>query len=613
MQSKRKSGRVRQVSPNAVRRVRRSGNSLFIARLVIADEGGQVLPWVVVMMLTILGISALVVDCGRAMVTQRQLQAATDAAALAAAQTISGTSTTYQTYATNYSSGSGAKNAYSGLSLTGSATTGLCLTTVSGWGVPCALSSGRVSIPNAVSVTQTASVPTLFAGILGKNTVNLSATSTAAKGRPTPYNIALIVDSTLSMNELDSNCGNVTQEQCALTGVQQLLTGLDTDYDHVALFTFPNVVVGSGSPAGVAINSSGAKQSFTCTTTVPSASGGTTSVNYYNYDNFYTPVLYNIGGSGASDSYGNFSPHQQVHYQPPWSGIAWAMPYTFPPKPTDTTGYSIPSGTDAPTYQITPFMADYNTTTNGTTSMNSSSVLVQAAGGKSGCNGIAPSSYDGDFGTYYAGAIYAAQAALLKEQKNHSDSYNVMIILGDGNSTSPQTWGTEYSMPDTAAHAETTYSSVSSLTTSGYIYPASYLLASSGGSYPSWIGECGQAVDAAQYAATYTSGGKANNTMVFAIAYGAPATSSSANCGSDRSGGSHRNITPCQALQGMATQETGVAVSPYFYSDWAAQGGSQISGCQANSDNSGTTAIADIYEAIVTKLTNARLIPNGTT
>jgi hypothetical protein len=606
-----KSGRARIVSADAILRARRSGNSLWIARLALADEGGQVLPWVVVMMLTVLGISALVVDCGRAMVVQRELQASADSAALAAAQMISGTSTTYQSYATTYSSASSDKNAYTGLTLSGSPTvTPLCLTTVVGWGIPCTTSGGKVTIPNAVSVTETASVTTLFAGILGQPTVNLSATSTATKGRPNPYNIALIVDSTLSMNQTDANCNNVTSEQCALNGVQQLLSGLDTNYDHVALFTFPNVVVGSNAPAGVAITTSGASTTFNCTSTVPSSQN---SIAYYNYSGFYTPVLNNINTSSGNDSNGNFTNNgEQKHYQPPYTGIAWAMPYTFPPIPTSTSGYTIPTGADAPSYQVTPFVEDYNTTSNGTTSINSNSVLVQAAGGESGCGGIVPSSYDGDFGTYYPGAIYAAQAALLKEQANHANSSNVMIVLGDGNATSPQTWGPEYSMPDTAAHAEYTYSASQSLA-NGYTYPSSYLTATSGGTYPSWIGECGQAVDAAQYAATYTSGGTANNTLIFTIAYGAPTTSSTANCASDRSGGTHKDITPCQTLQQMATQVSGYTVSPYFYSDWAAQGGSQSSGCQANSANSGTVAISDIYEAIVTALTSARLIPNGTT
>ncbi len=240
---------------------------------------------------------------------------------------------------------------------------------------------------------------------------------------------------------------------------------------------------------------------------------------------------------------------QQKHYQPPYPGIAWAMPYTFPPKPTDASGYTLPTGADAASYQVTPFVEDYN---DASGNLKTTSVLVLAAGGKSGCAGIAPSSFDGNFGTYYAGAIYAAQAALLKEQASHANSENVMIILGDGDSTSPATSGPMYSMPDTAAHAQYTYTGSQSLG-SGYTYPATFLKASSSGSYPSWNGECGQAVDAAQFAATYSSGGTPNNTEVYSIAYGANA--SSGDCTSDRSYGTHKGITPCQAMQQMATQD----------------------------------------------------------
>ena len=597
----RKTQSGRSVSPRAVRRARRSGNSLFIARLMMADEGGQVLPWVVVMMLTVLGVAALVVDCGRAMVAQRQLQAATDSMALVAAQEL-GITSTYQTDANNFSAVSGGKNTYQGLTISGHTITPVCLTTVAGWGVKCTTSGGLASAANAVVVTQTTSVPTMFAGVLGKQTVNLSATSTATKSRPTPYNIALIVDSTLSMDETDSNCSSVTQEQCALQGIQHLLAQLDTNYDHVALFTFPNVVVGTNAPAGVAINTSGTSATYTCTTTVPSSYN---SIAYYKDGSFYTPVLASIDTKTGTDSSGNLNP-QQKHYQPPYPGRAWAMPYTFPPKPTDTSGYTIPTGADAASYQITPFVEDYN---DASGNLKSSSALVRAVGGNSGCSGIAPSSYDGDFGTYYAGAIYAAQAALLKEQASHANSENVMIILGDGDSTAPQSWGPIYSMPDTDAHAEYTYTGSQSLGT-GYIYPAAFLNASSSGTYPSWNGECGQAVDAAQYAATYSSSGTPNNTKVYSIAYGAIA--GSGHCTSDSSSGTHHGITPCQAMQQMATQD-GTSISGYFYSDWAAQGGSSSTGCQADSDNSGTTAINDIYEQIVARLMSARLIPNGTT
>jgi hypothetical protein len=409
-----------------------------LARLMIADDGGQVLPWVVVMMLVILGVAALVVDVGHAMVIQRELQASTDAAALAAAETMSGTSTTFETYATNYSSSTGDKNAYTGLTITGSAVTPLCLTTVSNWHIVCTVSGGTVTVPNAVSVTQTASVTTFFAGIIGKPTITVSATSTAAHARPTPYNIALIVDSTLSMNFTDSNCNNLTQEQCALNGVQQLLAGLSTSYDDVALFTFPNVVAGGNSPAGVAITTSGTSQPFGCTSTNPSSQNG---IAYWNLGSgVYTPILKSINTNNGNNNNGSSTNQPQKAYQPPYTGIAWALPYSFPPAPTGTSGYEIPSGSYSPTYQITPFLVDYNTLSGTTTSLNTSSNLVKAVGGYSGCGGLAPSSYDGDFGTYYPGALYAAQAALLKQQTTHANSSNVMIILGDGNATAPQYW-----------------------------------------------------------------------------------------------------------------------------------------------------------------------------
>jgi Flp pilus assembly protein TadG len=580
---------------------------------MIADDGGQVLPWVVVMMLVVLGMAALVVDCGHAMVVQRELQASTDAAALAAAETISGTSTTYETYATNYSSATGDKNSYTGLTISSSAVTPLCLTTVTNWGIVCTTSSGTVTVPNAVSVTQTALVTTFFAGIIGKPTVTVSATSTAAHARPMPYNIALIVDSTLSMNDNDSNCNNLTQEQCALNGVQGLLEGISTSYDHVALFTFPNVVAGSNAPAGVAITTSGTAQSFGCTSTTPSSQN---SISYWNLGGgLYTPVLKAINTSTGNNSNGSSTNQPQKAYQPPYTGTAWALPYSFPPIPTGTSGYAIPSGSYSPTYQITPFLEDYNTTSGSTISLSTTSNLVKAAGGVSGCGGVAPSSYDGDFGTYYPGALYAAQAALLKEQTTHANSRNVMIILGDGNATAPQYWpsssGPMFSMPATTTEATTTYGTSTALTTTAFTFPAGYLTASSGGSYPSWVGECGQEITAAQYAATYASGGVANNTLVYTIAYGSPASSNSGNCGSDVSAGTYPNVTPCQSLQKMATQVTGESISPYFYSDYTAEGGD--SGCQANSANSGTTAISDIYAAIAAKLTSARLIPNGTT
>lgn len=585
-----------------------------LTRFLLADDGGQILPWVAVATVVLICTAALVLDVGNAMVAQRELQNATDAVALSAAQSISGSTTAYSTIGAKYGAAPGEKNAYSNMTVNPPTITPLCLTTVTSWGVYCASSGGTVTVPNAVQVTQTASLNTFFAGVFGKSTLSLSATSTAANGAR-PYNIALIVDSTLSMAAPDTNCvvGGVTltQENCALYGVQQLLLGLNPTYDYVSLFTFPNFSYGN-SPAGTVEPSTG---QFACTTAIPSSYN---SISYYNASsqNFgYTPVLYptnnaNNPSDSKGGSWGGSNPNQP-HYQPPWSGVVMDMPYSFPPAPTSTAGYTLPSGNGAPTYQVAGFSQDYIDA--GSSSLNSGSNLVKAVGGASGCGGLAPGSYDGNYGTYYAGALYAAQSALLAEQAGHADSYNAIIILGDGNSDAPQDTNSfdssSPSMPSGNTEAETTYSTSTSLNTA-FNMPSGWSTAGSSGSYPSYKGECGQAVKAAQYAATYTSGGKANNTLIFTIAYGALTTSGSKSCNTDVGTGSYSNITPCQTMQKMATQVPGETPSDYFYSDYNVPGGD--SGCTADTNNSGLKAISQIYQAIAGKLWTARLIPNDT-
>jgi hypothetical protein len=298
------------------------------------------------------------------------------------------------------------------------------------------------------------------------------------------------------------------------------------------------------------------------------------------------------------------------------------MPYTFPPPPTGTSGYTPPSGTLGPTYEVVGFSTDYRTS-NTATSLNGSSNLVKAAGGVSGCGGVIPSNYDGNNGTYYAGALYAAQAALLAEQTQNPGSKNVMVVLGDGDSTAPDptTEATYFSsvnnsmpgMPTTAAQATTAYRTTSSLTTTAYSVPSGWNQADNDGDYPSYVGECGQAVDAAQYAATYSG----NNTLMYTISYGALTTSQArsrsnpnGNCGTDVGGGNHQGITPCQTLQKMATIVTGDSISPYFYSDYNVPGGD--SGCVASPTNSGITSLNQIFKAIANSLTSVRLLPNVT-
>jgi Flp pilus assembly protein TadG len=480
-------------------------------------------------MVVVLGMAALSVDLGRAMVIRRQLQVQADAAALAAAETLGGTSS-YATVGQNYSGASGSKNTNSGISVGTPTITPLCLTTVTSWGISCSSTS-----PNAVQVTETATIPTLFAQILGKPSLTLSATSTASPGRPEPYNVAVVLDTTPSMTTTDSSCNNKTQLQCAVVGIQNLLLGLEPSLDSVSLFTFPNLDTGDVSSE---YNCAGTNNLSVPPYTFPAAGASTMST---------MPYTYMVSSGGRHPTYS------------PVSGNA--------------------------TYEIVAYSNDYKTSDAATT-LNTSSNLVKAVGGKSGCNSMGT----GYENTYYAGAIYAAQSSLVAEQALNPKAGNVMILLSDGNATAKQTANGAFS-PGTNDMAVAISGGTNESTT----------VATSGGSYASWKGQCGQAVVAANAASTA-------GTLVYTIAYGSPTSSNSQNCYSDVGAGSNPGITPCRTLQDMSTNYT-TGDTSHFFSDYNF-GNDQ--GCQASGANSGTTAIADIYSKIAAQLTGARLIPNGT-
>jgi hypothetical protein len=171
----------------------------------------------------------------------------------------------------------------------------------------------------------------------------------------------------------------------------------------------------------------------------------------------------------------------------------------------------------------------------------------------------------GGEGTYYAGAIYAAQSALVAEQASNPGSQNVIILISDGDA------GT---------------------TDSGAMGSAS----TTSGTYPSTKKQCHQAITAAQNAATANAfGNGAIPTRVYSVAYGAEAS----GCSTDTS----PTITPCQTMQQIASAPQN------FYSDYTATGGT--SACISASQP--TSSLNQIFLDIAGDLTVARLIPNGTT
>jgi hypothetical protein len=507
---------------------------------LLKETSGQAAYIVVAALTAVIGLSGIAVDLGHGYYAHQLLQASTNAVALAGAAALPNT-TAATNYVTSYSSATGDKNASPLLTNVTATPTFLCLSSLEKMGVGCAVASGSTSGNfNAVRVVQTAKVPLWFGGMFGLSNYNITTVSTAsmAGGSNTPWNIAIIIDTTSSMTSADSGaqCSG-TQESCALQGVQDLLLALspcalnttcsgNPAVDSVSLFVFPPVETSQVS-------------------------------DYYNCPNSSIPTI---------------------------------EPYTFPSNTGTGLTEAIPSTS---TYQVVPaasaaFSHDYRTSDAATT-LNPSSQLAEAVGGQSGCTGIQAK---GGEGTYYAQVIYAAQAALVAQQTANKGSQNAMIILGDGDMNASS--GLKVSSGGGTLNGTGSGSNKNSYT------------------YPSALGQCGQAVQAAKDAATSTTYNNSGSfTRVYTIGYGAL---TSGGCTTDTTysatistgGGSWQSgDQPCAALAAMAS------APGYFYSDDAS---GKNEGCKATvPSNQNLTKLTQIFQAVAANLTTPRLVPNGTT
>ncbi len=379
------------------------------------DRRGVTAPIVAVALLVIVGFMGFVTDLGHAFVVQRSLQASSDAAALAGAKDIdccSSAPTQALTTARTYSAVSGGLNAQSTIAAT--MVSGfpklLCLTST---GISC---SGP-SAANAIQVRQQATVPMMFAQVLGIASMTVSATSTAglAGGMPKALNVMIVLDTTGSMTERDPSCSisGASKETCALAGIRVLLNALSPTADQIGLMVFPGLTNASQASADI-------------------CGSGTPRVAAY-------------------------SAH--------------------------------------PVYQIVGLNSNYRTS-NGATTLNTASPLVQAAQGSASCQGVqAP----GGVGTFYADAIGAAQSALLSN--GQATAQNVIIFLSDGD-----------------ANASTAPSSEAR-------------------------NQCHEGIAAAKDAA-------AAGTWVFSVAYAAD-TSASSSCSTDSP-----RISACSTMQQIASDYT---------------------------------------------------------
>jgi hypothetical protein len=541
-------------------------------RRLIKSEQGQSVVMVAISATAILTLAVSSVEVGHVYYAYRQLVQSTNEATLAGAQAMSdallntASSSAYTAEVTaavkQFSSvtpgGLNASNMLSGDQI--SSQTLFCSSTMSKapFFVECQIPPGSSAGYNAISVTQTAKVNLWFGALVGMPSMNLSATSSAAMkgGSDIPYNLAIIMDTTASMKSTipgDKDC-TTSQISCAVQGLEVMLENMDpcaqnttcsgAPYvDDVALFVFP----------AVPYSSTGNYKPQYCGT-------GVSSVPY----NFVNVT------SGSSQNL--------------------AM---------ETTG------TDAGAYEIIPFNNTYKTSDSSALAV--ATALGEAVGASgSGCTGL---SAPGGQGTYYAQVIYAAQAQLALQQSGNSGSKNVMIILSDGDATACASGantaaGGCNSASNIVAENNPNCGSTGGSCLNGTGTHTSNASGYQSPTYPSALGECGQAVQAAQLAT-------AAGTVVYTIGFGSETsgcttdktytTSSGSTDGAEAWPSGTYAGTPCNAIAAMASSGN------TFYSD-------NSGGCPAlDAANANFTSLAQIFEAIVDNLSTPRMIPNGTT
>ncbi len=516
------------------------------------DQRGQIIPWLGFMMLGFFGFTGLVIDVGRAYVAHSQLQISTNAAALAASGIVwdSDSTSGASTLATQYSGSAGDLNAAPSLGTVTTTVNTTCVALLLGSGQSCSTSPA-----NAVQVTETATIRTFFMPILfGPKTITVTAVGMASLlGQAQPWNVAVILDATGSMGTDDSDCGGITEFQCALNGVETMLENVNpcapgytscassNAYFHVSLFTFPGISTStvddeyscSGTPAFMAF-------------TLPL----TTSTSY-------TPLEYTVS-SGS-------------HKNQTWTA----------------------------TYQVTSFSSDYYNPSSSN-KLSSTSDTVKALNGcmqyiKSAGTGVGDISGSQGGVTYYASVMYAAQAALDAEYAALSPSIpglrNAMILLSDG-----QANAFTYNKAQPAGMFPSDIPSTLTSGFSGY----STLGGNGTGIYPDWHDECQQAITAAQ---TITAAG----TRVYAVAYGSESSGCTGSSGTDSTLVATGNnqaftlstLTPCITMENIASSLN------YFYSDWTQSGSGST--CQDNSHS--VEKMNDIFQAIAGTFTTPRLLP----
>jgi Flp pilus assembly protein TadG len=192
-------------------------------------ERGQILAVVALALVALLGIAAFSIDVGFAYYGKRQLQSATDAAALAGAQDLPSSTQAIST-ASDYATANTPPN------LTFAFTYQTTCTATSIIATGCSASVN----PNELTVSGTGSTNTWFAKIFGITHFDLSAHANACSPcSSTPVDIVIAVDRTGSMCSPTGPGGSCTDLNNAKAGIRTMLGILNPPYAQVGMVAFP--------------------------------------------------------------------------------------------------------------------------------------------------------------------------------------------------------------------------------------------------------------------------------------------------------------------------------------------------------------------------------------
>ncbi len=400
-------------------------------------QEGQVLPLLVLAMVVLIGFASLVVDVGRFWVAQRQLQTAVDAAALVAGQDLPNASNA-STDAVSYSGASGDKNQLSGYGVTASpaSVTFECLShalNYSGCSAAACQQSGATTC-NAVTVKETATVTTTFAGIFNIHSFTANASSTAAAhggGTRPALNVYVILDNTRSMT--DACSASVTginspdtpdKLDCAKAGMRALLEELD--------------------PCSPSLSSCGTASSNGPTQLGANVldPGDEVGILVFPAINSSAPPQSTLAKEVDCNGKSTFT----VTY-PAWT------PYTYSSSLSDG---GIPTSDDYLGYQAVGLSSDYRAS-DATTTLNwagvSASDVVEAVDWGQCTGSTYPGPGDiyglmdvGGQGSYLAGAITEAQHLLNASARPGVP--NAIVVLSDGELNDPKTFTDDHPCTD---------------------------------------------------------------------------------------------------------------------------------------------------------------------